>query len=63
MGVGPIIEINPIIAHVGPFAPRWYSLAVLAGIATPLWLTSREARCKGLPQRLVEELAIWAIPG
>ncbi len=62
--MGPIvIDIDPVIVHLGPFALRWYGLAVLAGLLAGLWLAGREAKRKRLPEGLIGDLAVWVIPG
>lgn len=62
--MGPIvISLDPVLVHLGPFALRWYGLAVLAGLLTGLWLAGREAQRKRLPEGLIGDLAVWVIPG
>lgn len=58
-----VINIDPVIVHLGPFALRWYGLAVLAGLLAGLWLAGREAKRKHLPEGLIGHLAVWVIPG
>ncbi len=62
--MGPIvIDLDPVIVHLGPIALRWYGLAVLAGLLAGLWLAEREARRKRLPEGLIADLVIWVMPG
>lgn len=62
--MGPIvIDLDPVIGHLGPFALRWYGLAALAGLLAGLWLAGREAQRKRLPEGLMGDLALWVIPG
>ncbi len=62
--MGPIvIDIDPVIVHLRPFALRWYGLAVLAGLLAGFWLAGREAQRKRLPEGLIGDLAVWVIPG
>lgn len=53
---GPIvINIDPIIAQVGPLVFRWYGLMYVVGIAVGLWIAMPYARQRGLT-----EDDIWA---
>ncbi len=57
------IAADPVLAHLGPFAIRWYSLAIMLGIAVALYVSAREARRRGLDPDIILSLAWWAIPG
>lgn len=56
-------NVDPILAHLGPFAISWYGLAVAAGILVGVWLTTREAARKGLPVEPVLDLILWIAVG
>lgn len=60
---GIVIGIDPVIAHLGPFALRWYSLFFALAIVAGVWLGVREAARRGLPRWTVESLATWAVIG
>jgi prolipoprotein diacylglyceryl transferase len=48
--------------HLGPFPVRAYALAILAGIAAALWLTTRRWIARGGGDDTVLEIAFWAVP-
>lgn len=57
------INIDPVLAHLGPFAITWYGLAVGVAILAGVWLTNREAVRKGLPAERVSDLMLWIAGG
>jgi prolipoprotein diacylglyceryl transferase len=48
--------------HLGPFPVRAYALAILAGIAAALWLTTKRWIARGGGDDTVLEIAFWAVP-
>lgn len=58
-----IIDIDPVIVHLGPFALTWYGVIVAIAIVVGVWLASREARRKSLPMAEVESLVWWVVVG
>ena len=58
-----VIDIDPVIVHLGGFALRWYSLTFAGGIGLALILTLREARRRGLNADKVSNVALWAVLG
>jgi len=48
--------------HLGPFPLRAYALAILAGIAAALWLTTKRWVARGGDADTVLEIAFWAVP-
>ena len=57
------ITLDPIIAHVGPFVLRWYSLILMIAIGIGVWLTAREAERRGLKKDDVYEVSLYIILG
>ncbi len=57
------VDLDPVIAHLGPVAISWYGLAVGAGVLVGIWLALREADRKGLPGDRVGDLAMWVVLG
>src|SRR5512138_3727566 len=57
------ITLDPIIAHVGPFVLRWYSLILMIAIGVGVWLTAREAERKGMKKDDVYEVSIYIVLG
>mgnify|MGYP001024567823 CR=1 FL=1 len=57
------IGIDPVIAHLGPLALRWYSLAILMAIVIAVVVTKREFQRKGLPLDRYDSLVLWTVAG
>jgi len=60
---GIVINIDPVILHVGGFALRWYSLAFVGGLLLAIGLVLREAKRSGLDANKVANVFIWALVG
>ena len=60
---GIVINIDPVIFHLGGFALRWYSLAFVGGMLLGTWLVLREAKKNGLDAHKVENVVMWAVLG
>lgn len=58
-----VIDVDPVLVHLGPVALSWYGLAVAAALAVGVWLTMREVRRKGLPTEPVGDLVLWVVGG
>jgi phosphatidylglycerol:prolipoprotein diacylglycerol transferase len=52
------IDVNPVIASLGGFAIRWYSLTLLAAAAVAILVFNHEARRRQLDQRAMQD-GIW----
>ena len=57
------IGIDPIIAQLGPFALRWYSLAVMVAIVIAAVVTRRELTRRGIALRNFDTIAFWTVVG
>jgi phosphatidylglycerol---prolipoprotein diacylglyceryl transferase len=57
------INTDPTLVHLGHLGISWYGLVVALALVTGVWLALREARRKGLPVDVVEDLTIWVILG
>lgn len=57
------VSIDPIIASVGPFVFRWYSLILLTATGIGLWLTAQEAERRGFDKEKVYDISLWIIVG
>lgn len=60
---GIVIDIDPVIVHLGGFALRWYSLTFAGGIALATLLIVREAGRRGLDPGKVGNIALWSAFG
>ena len=58
---GIIINIDPIIFHLGAFELRWYSLAIILAIIAAVLITARQAKKKGIATDEIYTLAIWVV--
>lgn len=58
-----VIDIDPVIFHVGHFPFRWYALFTIIAAGTAWWLGMREARRKGLPTDRAEGSLVWIFVG
>ncbi len=58
---GIIVDINPIAFAAGPFAIRWYGVAVVAAVLVGFAVGVPEARRRGLDVDQVYNLGIWAV--
>ena len=57
-----IIQIDPVLFHLGPFALSWHSLFIVVGIIVAVWLSARLVRMAGLSEARFYSLILWAIP-
>jgi phosphatidylglycerol---prolipoprotein diacylglyceryl transferase len=62
--IGPpyiYINMNPILAQIGPLALHWYGLMYVVGILVGLWAIRGYTRRKGVDADLVYRLLWWCI--
>lgn len=60
--MGPIVvDIDPIILHIGQFSVRWYGLAIASGILAGFFIAGREARRKGISPDDIYSVGLWAV--
>src|SRR6266496_4377944 len=62
--IGPpyiYVNIDPVIAHLGPLALRWYGLMYVVGIIIALWVIRGYTRRKGISQEVVYRILWWCI--
>jgi phosphatidylglycerol:prolipoprotein diacylglycerol transferase len=57
------IGIDPIIAEIGPFALRWYTLAIMVAIAIAVIFTRYEFKRRGLRVRDFDMLVFFTVAG
>ncbi len=57
------IDIDPILFHLGPFALRWYSLMIMAGVYAGTTTAAFLAARRGLDPEHVYGAAVWVVLG
>ncbi len=58
---GIIININPVIFHLGGFELRWYSLAIMLAIVAAVLITAHQGKRKGITTGRIYSLALWVV--
>jgi phosphatidylglycerol:prolipoprotein diacylglycerol transferase len=53
-----VIDINPVLAQIGPLAIRWYGLMYVAGIIAGIWSALPYVRARG-----ISEDQVWTVLG
>ncbi len=60
---GIIINIDPVIFHLGAFELRWYSLAIMLAVVAAVWVTAHQGKKKGITAGEIYSMAIWVVIG
>lgn len=55
------IGLDPVLAHLGPIAVRWYGLGYIVGIAVAIRVVLPYARRRGLTEEQIWSLVPWCI--
>ncbi len=58
---GIVINIDPVIFHLGGFELRWYGLAIMLAIVAAVLITARLGKKKGIDSGEIYSLAIWVV--
>ncbi len=58
---GIVINIDPVIFHLGAFELRWYGLAVMLAIVAAVLITARLGEKKGIAKEEIYSLALWVV--
>ncbi len=58
---GIIINIDPVIFHLGAFELRWYGLTMILAIAVAVLITAHQAKKKGIATEEIYSLALWVV--
>lgn len=57
------VNIDPIIFSFGHFMLRWYGVIVASALGTGIWVASREAKRKGISDKVFGDAILWGIVG
>ena len=60
---GIVVAIDPVLLELGPFALRWYGLAIACGIGLGVLVALREARRLGVSEDATYGCALWGTIG
>jgi len=60
---GIVINIDPVIFHLGGFELRWYGVAIALAALAAVLIGARRARKKGIPADEIYLLAPWVLIG
>ncbi len=58
---GIVINIDPVIFHLGAFELRWYSLTIILAIAAAVLITAHLGKKKGIATEEIYSLALWVV--
>ncbi len=58
---GIVINIDPVIFHLGAFELRWYSLAIMLAIVAAVLVTAHLGKKKGIATEEIYSLALWVV--
>ncbi len=58
---GIVINIDPVIFHLGAFGLRWYSLAVTLAIIAAVLIAAYQGKKKGIATEEIYSLALWVV--
>jgi phosphatidylglycerol:prolipoprotein diacylglycerol transferase len=57
------LNVDPILLGFGHLAIRWYGLIVVSAVGLGVWVSSREARRRGISAEDFSDLVTWVIIG
>lgn len=63
MTSGIVINIDPVIFHVGAFELRWYSLMIILAVTAAVLISAYFAQKKGIAREEIYSLAMWVVLG
>jgi phosphatidylglycerol:prolipoprotein diacylglycerol transferase len=58
---GIVINIDPVIFHIGDFELRWYSVAIILAVVAAIVIAIREGKRKGLPTDFIYSMVPWVV--
>ncbi len=58
---GIVINIDPVIFHLGAFELRWYSLTIILAIVAAVLIAAYLGKKKGIATEEIYSLALWVV--
>ena len=58
---GIVINIDPIIFHLGAFELRWYGLAIMLAVVAAVLITAHQGKKKGIATEEIYSMALWVV--
>jgi len=58
---GIVINIDPVIFHLGAFELRWYSLTIMVAVVAAVLITAHRGKKKGITTQENYPLALWVV--
>ena len=58
---GLVINIDPVIIHVGHFALRWYSVFIVLAVVAAVLISARQAKKNGLAGEVIYSMTPWLL--
>lgn len=55
------IDVDPVIVQLGPLALRWYSLMIMLGVMTGVWLAAKFGERRGIAADDTYSAAFWIV--
>ena len=60
---GIVINIDPMIFHLGPFMLRWYSLMIILAVIVAVLIVLHQGKKKGIATQEIYSLLPWVLIG
>ncbi|MFC1935048.1 prolipoprotein diacylglyceryl transferase [Chloroflexota bacterium] len=58
---GIVIDIDPVIFHLGSLEFRWYSLAIILAVIAAVLITAQRGKKKGISHQEIYSLVVWVV--
>ena len=58
---GIVINIDPVIFHLGAFELRWYSLTIMLAIVAAVLIMAHQGKKKGIAPGEIYSLTLWVV--
>lgn len=58
-----VVDLPPVLTHLGPLALSWYGLAVAVAVLAGVQVALYEVQRKGLPAGPAADLVLWVVVG